>query len=355
MITALQQSKILIVDDEAANVLLLQRHLERAGYRNLLTTTDSAQALPLFLEHHPDLVVLDLMMPCLDGFGVMEQFRPYIEHNIYLPILVLTADMTSEAKERSLKMGARDFLLKPFDATELLLRIHNLLETRYLYRAQQDLNDVLEARVRERTRELDHSQVEILERLARAAEFRDDDTGQHTYRVANLCALIAREIGQTDEQIDLICRAAPLHDVGKIGISDLILLKPARLTPQEFEIVKTHAEIGAALLDGGASELVQLAEEIARTHHERWDGKGYPHGLTGSEIPLSGRIVAIADVFDALTNERPYKSAWPIEKAVEEIKNHSGTHFDPELIEAFERVCRRGFEIQNRKAELRAS
>jgi putative two-component system response regulator len=285
-------------------------------------------------------------MPRMDGFVVMEQLKPLIAKSIYLPVLVLTADMSRESKERSLSMGARDFLLKPFDATELLLRIHNLLETRSLYRAQQNLNEVLEERVSQRTRDLEHAQVEILARLARAAEFRDDDTGQHTQRVAHLCTLLASEIGLDEQKIDLLSRAAPLHDVGKIGISDLILLKPARLTPEEFAIVKMHAQIGATLLAGGASELVQMAETIALTHHERWDGGGYPRGLKGEEIPLEGRILAVADVFDALTNERPYKAAWPLDKAAEEIRRNGGTQFDPALVEAFAGLYERGLVDQ---------
>jgi putative two-component system response regulator len=346
------QARILIVDDEDANVLLLERHLGRAGYPNCKSTTDPRQVVDLYQAFHPDLILLDLMMPHLDGYAVMEQLRPHIAQCRYLPILVLTADMSTPARDKSLSMGAKDFLLKPFDITELLLRIHNLLETRFLYQEQQNQNEILEQRVQERTGELRQAQVEILERLARAAEYRDDDTGQHTQRVAQLAALIAQEFGLAPEHVELICKAAPLHDVGKIGISDLILLKPARLTPEEFDTIKTHPAIGAALLTGGASELIQLAENIAYSHHERWDGTGYPRGLRGEEIPLEGRILAIADVFDALTNERPYKKAWSPEQAREEIVRNAGTQFDPALVAAFERVFH---QMQNSDTSLPAS
>jgi putative two-component system response regulator len=197
---------------------------------------------------------------------------------------------------------------------------------------------LLEEEVQKRTRELHESQIEVIERLAQAAEFRDDDTGQHTYRVGSLAGRIARELGLDQELIDLIHRAAPLHDVGKIGINDDILLKPGKLTAEEFNVMKMHTLIGARLLADGHSPFVRIAEQIALSHHERWDGGGYPSGIRGEDIPLVGRIVTLADVFDALTNERPYKKAWPIEEAVAEIKSQSGRQFDPNAVRAFERA-----------------
>ncbi|RZA23523.1 MAG: HD domain-containing protein, partial [Proteobacteria bacterium] len=193
----------------------------------------------------------------------------------------------------------------------------------------------LELRVEERTVDLALSQIEILQRLARAAEYRDDDTGKHTQRVAYTSALIAHKMGLSEVQIELIQQAAPLHDVGKIAISDLILLKPGKLTPEEFDAMKTHSAAGAAMLSDGHSEVVHMAERIAGAHHERWDGKGYPNGLSGESIPLEARILAIADVFDALTHERPYKKGWPIEDAIAEIARQSGAQFDPQVVEAF--------------------
>ncbi|HEX9996037.1 MAG TPA: HD domain-containing phosphohydrolase [Abditibacterium sp.] len=329
------RAKFLIVDDEFANTRLLERHLTKWGYSQILSTNDPLMVATLYSQFDPDILLLDLMMPNLDGFQVMEQLKALIPTGDHVPILVLTANITPEAKRKALAAGAMDFLNKPFDATELSLRISNLLRTRFLHLQHQNRNVILEEMVAERTSALDQAQMEILERLAQAAEFRDDDTGQHTRRVGQLSSLLAQTIGLSRFQVELIERTAPLHDVGKIAIPDAILLKPGRLTAEEFEIMKTHTTIGATLLAGGHSDLVSMAQSIALTHHERWNGGGYPAGLQGEAIPIEGRIVAIVDVFDALTSERPYKEAWPVEKALEEIEQQSGKQFDPVLIEAF--------------------
>ena len=326
--------KILIVDDQEPNILLLEAVLTEYGYSNLTSTTDSRQALSLFLEQQPDLVLLDLQMPNLDGFAVLDQIAPRIPPDTYLPILILTADVSSEAKRRALAAGAKDFLSKPFDVTEIVLRIRNLLQTRLLHLQLRQQNEDLEVRVRMRTQELELSHVEIAERLARAADYRDDVTGQHIRRVGYGSALVAREMGWPDTEVDVIRQAAPLHDVGKIGIPDRILLKPGKLTPDEFERMKSHTTIGASLLAGSHSPVLQMAEKIALTHHERWDGSGYI-GLEGSTIPLVARITSVIDVFDALTHRRSYKEAWPVEAAVDEIQRHSGRHFDPEIVGVF--------------------
>ena len=207
-------------------------------------------------------------------------------------------------------------------------------------------NASLEERVRERTRELHTSQVEILDRLGRAAGFRDDDTGAHIHRMSRYCAAIAKEAGLDAETCELIEHAAPMHDIGKIAVPDAVLLKPGRLDDEEMAAMRLHAEIGAQMLAGGSAALIRTAEEIARTHHERWDGTGYPLGLAGPEIPLVGRISAIADVFDALTSERPYKRAWTVERAAEEIRRGAGGHFDPDLVAAFERALATIVKIQ---------
>ena len=326
--------RILIVDDQPSNVLLLEGILQDQDYNAFRSVTDSRQVLPVFLEYQPDLILLDLQMPHLSGFEVMQQLRGRVPPGTFLPILVLTADITPESKRHALAEGASDFLTKPFDTTEVVLRIRNLLQTRSLYLQLQDQNQVLEQKVRERTLELEQTQVQILERLALAAEYRDDDTGEHTKRVGQMSAQIAQVLGWPQMEVELIRRAAPLHDVGKIAIPDSILLKPGKLSPEEFEHMKTHTTVGAKMLSGGRFPLLQTAEEIALTHHERWDGTGYMR-MQGETIPLAGRIVTVADVFDALTNERPYKKAWPRHEAIEEIQRQSGRQFDPHVVGAF--------------------
>ncbi len=331
-----RNARILIVDDEPINIDLLRRLLERAGFSRLESTNDSRQAVDLYVKFRPDLILLDLHMPHRDGLEVMDELNQIAEAS-YLPILMLTGDDTPEAKREALSRGAKDFLNKPFHSDEVLLRIGTLLETRFLYLQIQSQNQILEAKVRDRTRDLEAAQIEIIERLARAAEFRDDNTGQHTERVGQMAALLARQINLSDTQVSLIRRAAPLHDVGKIGIPDSVLLKLGKLTPEEFELVKTHTSIGARILSGSQFTILRLAEEIAFNHHERWDGEGY-HGIAGANIPLAGRIVALADVFDALTQKRPYKSAWTISEAIAEIDRQRGLQFDPTLVDAFLRV-----------------
>jgi putative two-component system response regulator len=332
-------ARILIIDDEPMNVDLLRRVLERAGFSRIEAVTDPREAATLYIDFRPDLILLDLHMPYMDGLAVMDQLNQIAEAT-YLPILMMTGDTTPEARRDALSRGAKDFVQKPFASDEVLLRIGTLLQTRYLYLEIQSQNQMLEAKVRERTRELEGAQIEIIERLAKAAEFRDDNTGQHTERVAQMAALIARQVGLPDSQVALIRRAAPLHDVGKIGIPDAILLKLGKLTPSEFELVKTHTTIGARILSGSRFPIMRLAEEIAFSHHERWDGNGYV-GMTKDSIPLAGRLVAVADVFDALTQKRPYKDAWPVDDAVAEIDRQRGHQFDPALVDAFLRIIER--------------
>ncbi|NUR56617.1 MAG: response regulator [Acidobacteria bacterium] len=329
-------ARILIVDDEATNVEMLRRILHRFGFTRVESTTDSREAAALYVRHRPDLILLDLHMPNLDGLAVMAQLNQIAEAT-YLPIIILSADVTPEARRDALSRGAKDFVSKPFQQDEIILRIKTLLQTRHLYLQIQSQNQLLEAKVRERTRALEEAQLEILERLALAAEYRDDNTGQHTQRVGQMSALLARELGMPDSQVTLIGRAAGLHDVGKIGVPDSILLKFGKLTPEEFAVVKTHTTIGARILGGGKFSLLRLAEEIAFNHHERWDGAGYA-GIRSTEIPLAGRVVAVADVFDALTQQRPYKDAWPVAEAVAEIDRQRTRQFDPEIVDAFLRV-----------------
>jgi putative two-component system response regulator len=339
-----EEARILVVDDQKANVLLLERVLREAGYRNIETTTDSRLALDLFSRFEPDIVLLDLMMPHLDGFQVMRMLQQVASQDEYRPVLVLTADVTEEIKRRALAGGAKDFLTKPFDVQEVLLRIGNLLETRRLHRILRGQNELLEERVRERTLELEEAYIETMERLALAAEYRDDETGQHTIRVGRTASLVARELGLSDRDVELIERAAGLHDIGKIGIPDNILLAPRKLTAEEFEVVKTHTSIGAKILSGSRSPLLRMAETIAWAHHERWDGSGYAR-IPGPDTPLVGRITTVADVFDALTHDRPYKTAWPMQESIAEIARQSGRQFDPQVVEAFLAVQERELSL----------
>ena len=358
MLTEITAAGILLVDDEPANLKVLTRLLERAGFRSIRAISDPRDARAAFEAFAPDIVLLDLQMPHLDGFAVLEELRPLIPADGFVPIVVITGDMSPETRQRALSSGANDFLTKPFDATEVLLRIRNLLATRRLHLEVQAERDALDARVRQRTAELEEARLETLERLARAAEYRDDDTGQHARRVGDISALLAAELGMTPDRVELIRRAAPLHDVGKIGIPDAILLKTRPLTPAEYEVVRTHTQIGAELLAGSANPLLSMAAEIARYHHERWDGDGYL-GLRGEEIPLTGRIVAVVDVFDALVNERPYKRAWPVTDALAELESQRGRQLDPEIVDVFLRVYARtgGFaraDAEADRATLRA-
>ncbi|MBW3628663.1 MAG: response regulator [Gemmatimonadetes bacterium] len=328
------EARILVVDDDPAMVMFLQGLLERAGYARVLATTDPREAASLFDTISPDLVLLDLQMPQLDGFGVLQELRPRIPPANYLPILMLTGSDAPDAKRRALFGGAKDFLTKPFDPLELLLRLHNLLEARFIHLKLREQNDGLAQQVVHRAGQLLDAQNDTIERLAQVVEFHDDATGHHTRRVGEIAWDIAKQMGLPSVTADLIHRAAPLHDVGKIGIPDAILLKPGRLTPDEFEVVKMHPSIGARILTGSRSEYLAVAEQIALGHHERWDGMGYPHGVAGDEIPLAARIVAVADFFDAVTHDRPYRKGWSVAKALKVIDEEMGRHFDPHAAQA---------------------
>lgn len=333
-------ARILIVDDEPANVRLLARMLHAASYTHVFTTTSPYESLTLFALHPPDIILLDLHMPELDGIGLMTRVYDLAEPGEFLPVLVLTGDMSPSVRQQALGAGAMDFVTKPFEVGEVLLRIRNLLHTRFLHRELRQRNEQLEVRVRERTAELEQARLDILDRLARAAEFRDDATGEHTRRVGRVAALIAAELGFGDEEAAIIGRAAMLHDIGKIGIPDSILLKPHPLTAEEFDVIRQHTSIGREILAGSPAPLLRVAELIAYAHHERWDGRGY-HGLAGDAIPIEGRIVAVADTFDALVNDRPYRAARPMAEALAEMARERGAQFDPAVLDAFLRLAER--------------
>lgn len=328
-------ARILVIDDEPSIVKVVTAILNRAGYPHVHGLTDGLQAEATMRKVQPDLILVDLRMPNRDGLQVLDALVAQIPRASYLPIVMLTGDDRPEIRAQALARGARDFLHKPFDRTEVLLRIQNLLETRGLHRRLEGQNRMLEERVRERTRELEASQLEMLQRLAGAGEYRDDDTGLHTARVATTAGSLATAAGMDPRDIELLVRAAPLHDVGKIGIPDSVLLKPGKLTQEEMAIMRRHTIIGARILEGSQSALIQLAESIALNHHEKWDGSGYPGGLAGERIPMAARIVAVADVFDALSHARPYRPAWTIDATLTEIERLRGQHFDPWLTDLF--------------------
>jgi putative two-component system response regulator len=338
----LRRCRILVVDDEQPNVRVLEALLARAGYQHVEATTDPRDVPKIYESFGPDLLLLDLRMPGMDGFEILRYLQEVVPPDEYFPILVLTGDLGADSKERALSMGARDFVTKPFDLTEALLRIKNLLEARVLHLQLQRHNQTLEEKVQERTRHLAEAQLELLHRLAVAAEYRDDLTGRHAERVGLLSALIARELKLSEEDVRLIRRAATLHDVGKIGVSDSILMKAGPLTSEEYDLMRRHTGIGGRILSGSRFPLLQMAAEIAVSHHEWWDGKGYSSGLKGEDIPITGRIAAVADVFDSLTHARPYKKAFPRDEALDLIREGSGSQFDPRVVEGFMVLVERG-------------
>lgn len=329
------QSRILIVDDQEISIRMLEAILTRNGYHNFRSTTDSRTVMAHFEAFQPEILLLDLQMPHYDGYAVLEQVRSFLPQNAYLPILILTSDMSTEAKERALSCGADDFLAKPFDASEIVIRINNLLHTQFVYSQLRRQDATLEQLAQERTSTAGGAEAELVERLGAAASYRDDAVEGHPQRVGALATTLARGIGQSVEQANLLGLAATLHDIGKIGLPDRVLYKEGKLTGEEFEIMKSHTYIGGQILKMSPHPVLQIAREIAVSHHERWDGTGYLQGHRGESIPLSGRIVAIADTFDVMTHGRTYEAERPVNKALAEMKALSGRQFDPYLMRVF--------------------
>lgn len=326
--------RIAIIDDNLVNLKLMESLVKRATDFSPRLFQDSGEGLAWCLENTPDLLIVDYMMPPPDGLEFIRSFRG-IPANADIPILMITADHEKETRYAALEAGANDFLTKPIDNSEFRARLRNMLSLRRSQKALADRAAWLAEKVAEATSEILDREREMITRLSRAAEFRDPETGAHIMRMAHYSRLIAEQIGLSQEEQDLILAAAPMHDVGKIAIPDHILLKPGRLDETELEIMKTHAEKGYEILRGSKSKMLDLAALIAWTHHEKIDGSGYPRGLKGEDIPIQGRIVAVADVFDALTSERPYKQAWEIERAIQWLREGEGQHFDPVCVEAF--------------------
>ena len=332
---ALTGARILMVDDDPANLRLMQRLLRDEGYAPLHGITDSRAALDAVARVQPDLVILDLRMPFPDGYVLLEHIANATPAGDWLPVLVLTGEMDIAARKRALALGAQDFLTRPFEALEARYRIRNLLHTRRLHLE-------LEAERERLTEAVNQARAETASVLARAAALPDPAADGHNRRVGALAERIADELGLPDERVALIGQAAPLHDLGKLGLPEAVLRKRGELSAGERDVFRQHTSIGAALLSGGSSGVLALAESIARFHHERWDGGGYPDGLRGEQIPLAARIVAVADVFDRLTHPRSDSAPCPEAEALQIVQRERGTRFDPVVADAFLRVHARG-------------
>ncbi|MBF0448563.1 MAG: response regulator [Magnetococcales bacterium] len=341
----IKEAEILIVDDDINNISLLLEQLQEEGFQNLTTQTNPLHAVELCTHHlQPgemrfDLILLDIMMPGLNGFEVVEQLR---SRSIATPILALTARQDQQSRNKALGKGVSDFISRPFDIRELILRIEVHLKAHLNSKRLSFHNQTLDTLVDIRTSELEKlnsslkkNYLDTIWRMAIMAEYRDNETGMHMKRMAHYSMLLAKATGMNVEDSELYLHTAPLHDIGKVDTPDNILLKPAGLNPTEWVRMRHHAEAGWTILKNHESELIQEAALIAYTHHEKWDGSGYPQQLKKEDIPLCGRIVSIADVFDALTSERPYKAPWPMAKVLDLLEQEKGLHFEPRLVDQF--------------------
>ncbi|QEL64830.1 putative two-component system response regulator [Oryzomicrobium terrae] len=325
---------VLIIDDSEINLTLFRALVGRIDGAVPLTFLSSAEALAWCRQGSPDVVVVDYMMPAPDGLDFIRQLRR-LPGCADQPVLMVTANEQKDVRYQALDEGATDFLTKPVDKREFIARVRNMCALRQGQRAMADQAAWLADEVAKATAALVAREKETILCLSQAAEYRDPETGAHILRMAHYSRLIARNLGLSEAEQDLILEAAPMHDVGKVGTPDFILLKPGRLTEEEFAVMRQHAQKGCDILARSTSPILQKAAEIALTHHEKFDGSGYPNGLAGEAIPLHGRIVAVADVFDALTSSRPYKPAWSLDRARDYLRESAGGHFDPRCVEAF--------------------
>jgi len=335
-----EKAKILVVDDEDGNLRLVEAALRLLGYQVTLAL-DGEEALAKVKETPPDVILLDTLMSKMDGFEVARRLKNN-ETTKTISVIMMTALNEVEDRAKALEAGVDDLLTKPIDEAELRARVNSLLKVKAYNDHMSNYQKELEAEITQRTEGLAKAfekvkiaSLDTVYRLSRAAEYKDEDTGAHVERMSHYSSAIARSMGHDDDFVERILWASPMHDIGKIGIPDRVLQKPGKLDPDEWVIMKQHTTIGAEILKDASADFIKLAADIALTHHEKWDGNGYPQGLKGSNIPLAGRIVALADVFDALTSERPYKAPFPLEKALAIIKDGQGSHFDPQVVDAF--------------------
>lgn len=324
-----RRPQLLVVDDEPANLQVL-RHILQEDYR-LLFAKDGAKALELAAREKPELILLDVMMPSMTGYEVCAQLKATPATSA-IPVIFVTALADVEDEAQGFAVGAVDYITKPVSPAIVKARVRTHLSL-------------------VRVEELRETRLQIVQRLGLAAEYKDNETGLHVIRMSHYSRVLALAAGFSEAQAEELLNAAPMHDVGKIGIPDAVLRKPGKLDGEEWEVMKQHAQIGADIIGEHPSGLLRMAREIALNHHEKWDGSGYPRGIGGAEIPVEARIIAIADVFDALTSERPYKKAWPVEEAVQLLREQSGRHFDPELVELFLGQLPAILEIKERWAE----
>ena len=344
------KNKIMVCDDSVTNVVIFTSLIQDEVGREVVSVTDPRKVMGLLEKGGFDLLLLDYEMPHLNGIEVMKQVREKYSAN-ELPIIIITGHQDKETRNHALAEGANDYANKPIDQIEIILRVNNLLSISDAYKLQKRINDELEHRVEQRTAELSRFTENLINRLSMAGELRDNETGQHVIRVGQYSRILAEGIGLPPELVYMIERTAPMHDIGKIGIPDNILLKQGQLNDDEREIMNGHTLYGEQLLGDDDSMLIQMARSIAASHHEKWDGTGYCKGLEGESIPVEGRIVAIADVFDALTTERPYKKAWHIDEAVKLISDEAGKSFDPTLVGVFIDKLDQFIEIKERYAD----
>ncbi len=343
-------SQILIIDDRPANIETLRGFLELGGFTNITAQTNPLKALKLIDDHSFDLILTDLMMPQIDGFEVLNHLQNH-PLNGKTPTLVLTAVREETEEVKAFELGARDFLSKPFSRAKVTSRCQNFLQMSAQQRQLEHQKQWLEDEVRRKTAKLRHTQKQLLRQLGRAGEFKDNETGLHVVRMSLFAQQIGRTLGLSDSKAKQLRDVAPMHDIGKIGIPDNVLLKPGKLDDAEWKIMRCHPGIGARILGKDPCDLMKKAREVALSHHERWDGTGYPKGHKGESIPLFGRICAVADVYDALTTHRPYKKPWPEEEALAFVTQNSETHFDPMVVQAFTQSYGQILEIKHQYTE----